>query len=107
MVERPEEYRWSSYGGNAWGDDSWLIPHVEYQHLGETEEVRSAAYRGLFETELSAADLSMIRKAPHYCQPVGDDRFRAQIESKYGVRLGQAKCGRPRKKKETDEVVKI
>ncbi len=107
MVERPEEYRWSSYGCNAWGDDSWLIPHVEYQQLDDTDDVRCVAYRGLFEIELSAADLSMIRKASHYCQPVGDDRFREKIESKYGVRLGRAKRGRPRKQVAIDEVVKI
>ena len=23
MVDHPEEYRWSSYGVNAWGDESW------------------------------------------------------------------------------------
>ncbi len=27
MVRRPEEYRWSSYGVNGWGDSSWLTPH--------------------------------------------------------------------------------
>jgi len=27
MVERPEEYKWSSYGIYAWGDSSWLIAH--------------------------------------------------------------------------------
>ena len=26
MVRRPEEYRWSSYGANAWGDHQWLAP---------------------------------------------------------------------------------
>jgi len=33
----------------------------------------------------------------HYCQPVGDDRFRLQIERRYGVRLGQMRRGRPGK----------
>jgi len=107
MVECPEEYRWSSYGCNAWGDESWLILHVEYQPLGGTDEVRCTAYRGLFDVELSAPDLSMIRKASHYSQAVGDERFREQIESKYGVRLGQARRGRPRKQVEADEVVDI
>jgi len=63
MVERPEEYRWPSYGCNAWGDDSWLTPHVEYQRPGEAVEIRCATYRGLFKTALSTADLSLIRKA--------------------------------------------
>lgn len=47
----------------------------------------------------------MIRKAVHYCQPLGDDRFRQQIECKYGIQVGQTKRGRPRKV--WDEMVKI
>lgn len=34
MVKRPEEYRWSSYGVNAWADVSWLSAHDEYKRLG-------------------------------------------------------------------------
>ncbi len=36
MVARPDEYRWSSYGCNAWGDAGWLRPHEEYTRLGDT-----------------------------------------------------------------------
>ncbi len=39
------------------------------------------------------------------CQPVGDDRFREQIELKYGIRIGQMSRGRPRKSGE-DELYK-
>lgn len=99
MVARPEEYCWSSYGVNAWGDISWLIPHTEYLRLGQTRDTRCHAYRELFTYPLGEADLHCIRKAAHYCQPVGDDRFRQQIEDKYGIKLGYAKRGRPRKKK--------
>lgn len=97
MVKRPEEYRWSSYGINAWGDRSWLTPHAEYQRLGRTTPERGQAYRELFKTQLSEEDLHLVRKAAHYCQPVGDDRFRQQIETRYGVELGQMARGRPRK----------
>ena len=27
MVSKPEEYRWSSYGVNGWGDNGWITPH--------------------------------------------------------------------------------
>jgi putative transposase len=101
MVERPEEYRWSSYGVNAWGDESWLTPHEEYVRLGDSREARCHAYRELFKHQLSEADLHAIRKAAHYCQPVGDDRFRQQIEERYGLKLGQMKRGRPKKRSET------
>jgi putative transposase len=102
MVARPEEYRWSSYGVNAWGDASWLVPHEEYLRLGQTRDARCHAYRELFKYQVSEADLHCIRKAAHYCQPVGDDRFRQQIEKKYGIKLGQAKRGRPRKMKDEE-----
>ena len=105
MVKRPEEYRWSSYGINAWGDCGWLQPHEEYLLLGSTAESRRHAYRRLFEHQLSEENLHLIRKAAHFCQPVSDDRFRQQIEEKYGIKQGQMKRGRPRKK--TDELVKF
>jgi putative transposase len=95
MVNRPEEYRWSSYGANAWGDKCWLFPHHEYMRLGSNAKERQAAYRELFRHQFSEVDLQLIRKAAHYCQPVGDGRFRGQIEKKYGIKLGQMKRGRP------------
>ncbi|GAB4344272.1 MAG: transposase [Gammaproteobacteria bacterium] len=106
MVARPEEYCWSSYGVNGWGDESWLRPHEEYLRLGSDTEERTRAYRELFRCQLSEEDLHLIRKAAHYCQPVGDDRFRKQIETRYGIKLGQMRRGRPRKR-ETDELAKI
>lgn len=99
MVTRPEEYRWSSYGINAWGDHGWLTPHEEYRRLSSNPTERGYAYRELFETQLSEHDIHMVRKAAHYCQPIGDDRFRQQIEQKYGITLGQMDRGRPRKEK--------
>ena len=38
----------------------------------------------------------------HYCQPVGGDRFRVQIEVRYGVKLGQMATGRPSKTPDDD-----
>ncbi|MBI5462305.1 MAG: transposase [Gammaproteobacteria bacterium] len=58
---------------------------------------RGYTYRELFRYQLSEADLHLIRKAAHYCQPVGDDRFRLQIESRYGIQSGQMHRGRPRR----------
>jgi putative transposase len=97
LVKRPEEYQWSSYGVNGWGDESWLTAHAEYLRLGRGREKRCTGYRNLFAERISEEDLHLLRKAVHYCQPVGDDRFRRQIEDKYGVRLGQMRRGRPRK----------
>jgi len=105
MVKQPEEYRWSSYQTNAWGDESWLALHEEYKRLGKTKEQRYQNYRVLFENHLDDSDLSLICNAAHYCQPDSDDRFKEAIENKYGIRLGQSRRGRPGLKE--DEVVKI
>ena len=102
MVSHPSEYKWSSFHSNAWGEPSWLKPHEEYLKIDSNEAKRFDAYRGLFESSLDSNDLNRIRKAAHYCHPVGDDRFCEMIEARYGVKLGQAKRGRPRK-----EVVKF
>jgi hypothetical protein len=59
--------------------------------------LRGFAYRELFKTQLSEEDLHLVRKAAHYCQPVGDDRFLQQIEQRYDIKLGQMERGRPRK----------
>ncbi len=98
MVSRPEEYCWSSYGANAWGDKHWLTPHDEYSQLGQTQQERCHAYRELFRYQLSEQNLHLFRKAAHYSQPVGDERFRLQIEKKYGVKSGRLGRGRPKKK---------
>lgn len=97
MVERPEAYRWSSYGYNAFGDAGWLQQHERYLSMGASRDERCHAYRELFRAHLDGQDIHLIRQAAHYCQPVGDDRFRQQIEQRYGVRLGQMRRGRPRK----------
>lgn len=53
VVSRPEEYRWSSYDSNGWGDRSWITPHVEYLQLGNDRKSRCHAYSELFKTQLS------------------------------------------------------
>lgn len=95
MVKRPEEYKWSSYGMNAWGDHGWLTPHDEYLALGKSIYERCYVYRDIFKTQLSEENLHLFRKSAHYCQPIGDERFKRQIEKKYGLKLGQSKRGRP------------
>jgi putative transposase len=97
MVAKPEQYKWSSYLVNAWGRESGLVFHSEYLELGATDESRCHAYRELFRYQLSKHDIHLIENASEYCHPVGDDRFRQQIEDRYGIFLGQAARGRPHK----------
>ncbi|NOY16646.1 MAG: transposase [Gammaproteobacteria bacterium] len=98
MVNKPEEYSWSSYGANGCGDESWLVPHDDYLRIDRDPGKRCYRYRELFKDRVNQKDLHLIRKATHYCQPVGDDRFRKSIEKKYNIKLGQMSRGRPAKK---------
>jgi putative transposase len=49
IVERPDDYPWSSFRANS-GErtESLLSPHPEYLALGVHPAARSAAYLGLF-----------------------------------------------------------
>jgi len=105
MVKRPEEYKWSSYRVNAWGENSEQVtPHYLYNALGSTFKARNYSYRELFKTNLDDKDIHVIRNAAHYCQPTGNDYFKESIERQIGRKLGYAKRGRPAKRL---DVVKI
>lgn len=97
MVDKPEQYRWSSYMVNAWAKKSLIAHHYEYLKLGNKAEERCHAYRELFRYQLSEHDVHLIKNACEYCHPVCDDRFTEAIEMQYGIKLGQAVRGRPKK----------
>ena len=59
------------------------------------EEEKRSRYRTLFSTRLEKADIHTIQSAARFSMPVGDGRFKAQIERALGCSIGQAKRGRP------------
>ena len=72
MVKDPGLYRWSSYCGNGLGRlDALLTPHPLYAELGQTEDARRNAYRGLFGTASDDSKFDEIRQALRQSQPVG------------------------------------
>ncbi len=97
MVKHPGDYRWSSYGTNAWGKPSWIQPHDEYLTLGTEPEARQSTYRELCRISLNNEDVHKIREGTQYCHPVGNDRFCRMIEKRYGIKLGQKRRGMPLK----------
>jgi putative transposase len=64
MVEHPAEHSWSSYRGNALGqEDSLLTTHRTYRRLGRNDDERHATYRQLFRSQLPKSDVEAIRGA--------------------------------------------
>lgn len=101
MVTTPEEYQWSSYAWHAWGKPNRLInDHELYERLGHDPETRQVAYRELFRYQLSDQDIHAIRESLAYNYPLGNDRFREQVELSLGRKVGEKQRGRPKRQNE-------
>jgi len=96
MVAHPGDYRWSSYHANAMGElDKRLTTHPVYEALGQTKESRQYAYRGLFSIALDKDMVHAIRSASRFSMPLGNHRFKTEIEQALKCKLGFARRGRP------------
>ena len=101
MVDYPGDYRWSSYAANAMGhSDKRLTLHPVYEALGQTQERRQHTYRELFSVALDKDMVHAIRIASQFSMPLGNSRFKAEIEQALNRRLGFAQRGRPAKEVE-------
>lgn len=96
MVGRPIDYRWSSYRANATRcTDDLVTPHPMYRQLGRDPETCQSVYRELFRSALASDEVQDIRAAVQTGTPLGNDRFRQQIENELQCKVGQPRRGRP------------
>ena len=101
MVDNPGEYSWSSYADHALGRrDQLLREHQLFSALGDSEEMRQAAYRDLFRYEIASDTLQSIREAVHCENALGREGFKDEIEGTLGRRVRPGERGRPRKRRE-------
>ncbi len=104
MVPTPDQYPWSSYRHHAWGEGSREITdHALYRALDPRPAERQRVYRDLFKFQIPEIDLHEIRHSLAYNYPLGNDRFREQIERALGHKVGYRKRGRP-ERKGTEEI---
>ncbi len=97
MVDHPAKYRWSSFEANALGvNNAILTAQAEYVILGHSPADRQAVYRGLFDVETDAGELALLRGSLQTGTPLGNEKFKAEIEAALGVKVGLARRGRPR-----------
>ncbi len=98
MVAHQRLYPWSSYRWHAEGKpDNLITDHPLYMALGKTNEVRQAAYRSLFRSQVGETTLTAIRDATNKGWALGDERFAADIAAAHGRRAAPLLRGRPRK----------
>ena len=98
MVERPEDWPWSSYRTNALGEQTSLLsPHPLYLSLGADADQRRMAYRSLFDLPLDPRTLGDVRTCLQTGTPLGSEDFRERIGRSLGVDVGYSDRGRPKK----------
>lgn len=105
MAGHPAEYPWSSYRSNALGEaSSLLMPHLMYEHLGNTPTQRQHAYRELFTTMLDTTTLDEIRQATNKSWVLGSDYFKEKIAAQLDRPVAPAEKGGDRKSKQYREM---
>ena len=99
IVKHPGEYSWSSYRRNGLLLENNLItPHGEYQQLGRDDQERVKNYRLLFDETFTNADLDLLRGHTQSGTPLGNAKFRQEIDAALAVKTGQPFRGRPSRK---------
>jgi putative transposase len=95
LVQRPDQYAWSSHVANAKGEAVSIVSaHQEYERLGRTPGERQAAYRDLF-GQLQVADLREVRNATNGGYVLGNAAFKATIGRALGRPVQKGAAGRP------------
>ena len=98
MVEKPEDYRWSSYLEKVGlKKQKNMDSDACYLSLGNTQEQRMKLYKQWVESNVSEQEIKSIREAMQHGHPTGSQTFASSIEKKLGVRLSLNKPGRPKK----------
>lgn len=98
MVERPGQYRWSSFCHNTGiRQIRFLRFHPVYKRLGATLEECQRAYCSLFKGHIEAVDIRRIREACQTGTPLGNDYFKEKIQQRLKCKVGYARRGRPAK----------
>ena len=96
MVDHPARYRWSSYAANALGaSNAVLTAQAGYLALGHFPNDRQSVYRTLFDAKLDSDELELLRSALQTGTPLGNEKFKAEIEAALGLKVGFVRRGRP------------
>jgi putative transposase len=98
IVDRPEDYPWSSHG--VWAgltSTAWLSPTPEYWALGNTPYERQERWRALCADEATQDELAQLRRHVHSGWPLGSEAFLRDLEERFGLPQAPRRPGRPRR----------
>lgn len=96
MVQRPEDYPWSSYlHYRGLREDRLLTPHPIWWQLGNTPFEREARYGELVAQGLPASTQQALTEATLKGWALGEPAFVADLQARTPRRLLRAKPGRP------------
>jgi putative transposase len=86
------------YASNGYGEENQLIkPHPLYLAIHKDKEKRVNYYREGFRQVLDASLINDLRSTVQTGTPLGNNKFKEEVEELLGVKTGYAKRGRPKK----------
>jgi putative transposase len=98
MVERPEEYRWSSVHGNTGRcTDSLLTPHPAFLELAPDDRTRASRHRDALRAAMAPELADAIRRHTAQERALGSEAFRAEVEQCLNRTAHLRPVGRPKK----------
>jgi putative transposase len=101
IVEKAEEYPWSSFlGHGSGGPNSLLDPLPEYDALGDTPARRRRRWTSFVQKTPSDTELAALRRSVQSGLPYGDPTWVEELGSHLGIDLTIRPRGRPRKSSE-------
>lgn len=98
MVEKPEDYAWSSCRYRLGHDSAdWLDHDPCYLGSGENDNERQHRYRQFLHTAIPSGEWELIREAVQRGQLTGSTRFTDEVAAILGRRVERRGRGRPAK----------
>lgn len=98
IVERPEQYAWSSHRHHlGLAADPLVSPHSVYWSLGNTPFDREVAYRALFEGMPAMSDAALTSDFMAG-NPIAEPEFLDRLAQRTGMQWAPRPVGRPRKR---------
>lgn len=100
MVQKPEDYSWSSFRCKAQGIKDPVVDFDPcYSALGNSSLARQAAYYEFCVKTIPDGELELIRCAIQRNQLTGTEKYRRKLAEAFGIKISNKGRGRPKKLK--------